>query len=114
MAHARFRRALRFDLLVANILAGPLVALAPTLTARLNPGGYLLLAGLLAPQAQAVLGAYRARGLNLVHELGDREWPTLLLRKGRVSRLPPARMEPDLERFRLKQPCFAPNGLALD
>ncbi|TXG84913.1 MAG: 50S ribosomal protein L11 methyltransferase [Sphingomonadales bacterium] len=83
VAHARFRRAPRFDLLVANILAGPLVALAPTLTARLNPGGYLLLAGLLAPQAQAVLGAYRARGLNLVHELGDREWPTLLLRKGR-------------------------------
>ena len=43
---------------VANILAGPLVDLAPVLTALLAPRGRLLLAGLLAEQAEAVIAAY--------------------------------------------------------
>ena len=43
---------------VANILAGPLVALAPVLTSLMVPGGRLLLAGLLADQAEAVIEAY--------------------------------------------------------
>tara|TARA_B100000035_G_C20913200_1_gene514938 strand:+ start:36 stop:935 length:900 start_codon:yes stop_codon:yes gene_type:complete len=43
---------------VANILAGPLVTLAPVLTSLMVPGGRLLLAGLLADQAEAVIEAY--------------------------------------------------------
>ncbi len=43
---------------VANILAGPLVALAPVLTSLMVPGGRLLLAGLLVEQAEAVMEAY--------------------------------------------------------
>ena len=43
---------------VANILAGPLVSLAPALTALMAPGGQLLLAGLLADQAEEVIEAY--------------------------------------------------------
>ena len=43
---------------VANILAGPLVDLVPVLTALLAPGGRLLLAGLLAEQAEVVIAAY--------------------------------------------------------
>ncbi|MGI9313403.1 MAG: 50S ribosomal protein L11 methyltransferase [Luminiphilus sp.] len=43
---------------VANILAGPLVALAPVLTSLMTPGGRLLLAGLLADQAEEVIKAY--------------------------------------------------------
>ena len=46
------------DWVVANILAGPLVALAPVLTALMVPGGRLLLAGLLADQAEAIIEAY--------------------------------------------------------
>ena len=46
------------DWVVANILAGPLVALAPVLTALMAPGGRLLLAGLLADQAEAIIEAY--------------------------------------------------------
>ena len=46
------------DWVVANILAGPLVALAPVLTVLMVPGGRLLLAGLLADQAEAVIEAY--------------------------------------------------------
>ncbi len=46
------------DCVVANILAGPLVALAPALTSLMVPGGRLLLAGLLVDQAQEVIEAY--------------------------------------------------------
>lgn len=46
------------DLVVANILAGPLRTLAPTLAAFLRPGGTLLLSGILATQAGAVMAAY--------------------------------------------------------
>jgi ribosomal protein L11 methyltransferase len=43
---------------MANILAGPLIELKPTLTAACEPGGYLLLSGLLKTQAYAVRAAY--------------------------------------------------------
>lgn len=46
------------DLVVANILAGPLVELAPVLLARLAPGGALALSGVLADQVDAVRAAY--------------------------------------------------------
>jgi ribosomal protein L11 methyltransferase len=48
-----------FDLILANILAAPLVALAPTLARSARPGGRLLLAGLLDWQAGEVMAAYR-------------------------------------------------------
>ncbi|MGL6044416.1 MAG: 50S ribosomal protein L11 methyltransferase [Sandaracinobacteroides sp.] len=76
-----------FDLVFANILAGPLVALAPSLCAVIGRGGHLVLAGLLQPQAQRVIAAYRARGLVLVARSPRAEWPVLLFRKlGPASR----------------------------
>lgn len=50
--------AIEADLVFANILAGPLVELAPVLTALIRPGGYLVLAGLLDFQAEMVKAAY--------------------------------------------------------
>jgi ribosomal protein L11 methyltransferase len=47
------------DVLLANILAGPLVELAPRFAAALGPGGRLALSGLLPEQADAVTSAYR-------------------------------------------------------
>lgn len=47
------------DIVLANILAGPLAELAPTLTELTRPGGRLCLSGILATQAQAVMDAYR-------------------------------------------------------
>jgi ribosomal protein L11 methyltransferase len=47
-----------FDLVVANMLAPTLIELAPAITEALRPGGRLVLAGLLAPQAESVLAAY--------------------------------------------------------
>lgn len=49
-----------FEVLLANILMGPLIELAPTLTAHVKPGGALVLSGLLAEQAEGVMAAYAA------------------------------------------------------
>lgn len=69
-----------FDLIVANILAGPLVELAPSLTEALADGGTVILAGLLDTQADAVARAYRDLGLAL-DKSGTGEWPVLTLVK---------------------------------
>ncbi len=61
-----------FDLVVANILAAPLIELAPTLGRRLAPGGQLALAGLLARQADEVCDAYaECLSISVVQQDGD-------------------------------------------
>jgi ribosomal protein L11 methyltransferase len=50
-----------FDVVVANILAGPLVSLAPTITQHVRPGGLLALSGILAEQAEEVRQAYASQ-----------------------------------------------------
>ena len=67
-----------FDLLIANILAGPLIDLAPAFAACLAPGATILLAGLLDTQAAAVIAAYEQQGMTLV-EQGAGEWSVLVL-----------------------------------
>ena len=52
-----------FDLIIANILAGPLIELAPDFAKALAPGGTIILAGLLDTQADAVARAYEDHGL---------------------------------------------------
>lgn len=75
-----------YDLLVANILAGPLIELAPSLCAVIDDGGTLILAGLLQDQEDGVIAAYRAQGMRLVDSikasgLEGGQWPTLRFRK---------------------------------
>jgi ribosomal protein L11 methyltransferase len=48
-----------FDVVVANILANPLLLLAPALAGRVRAGGRIVLSGILAPQAAEVVAAYR-------------------------------------------------------
>lgn len=76
------------DLVFANILAGPLVALAPSLSAVVATGGRLVLAGLLQPQLPGVLAAYRARGFRLVSRETRAEWPVLVLERTRPASRP--------------------------
>jgi ribosomal protein L11 methyltransferase len=66
-----------FDLIIANILAGPLIELAPDFAASLASGGTVILAGLLDTQADAVIRAYAERGLTL-RDRGFGEWPVLV------------------------------------
>ena len=68
-----------FDLLIANILAGPLIELAPAFAKALAPGGTIILAGLLDTQSDAVIAAYEAQHCTLV-ECGSGEWRVLVLR----------------------------------
>ncbi len=70
-----------YDLVIANILAGPLIALAPEFSRVLVPGGNLLLAGLLATQEAQVRMACRRAGLRLARRLVNGDWSILWLRK---------------------------------
>ncbi len=62
------------DLVMANILAGPLVELAPRLATLLRPGGELVLSGILAEQAEAVTEAYAAQGLLMQEPVRREDW----------------------------------------
>ncbi|OYU15887.1 MAG: 50S ribosomal protein L11 methyltransferase [Alphaproteobacteria bacterium PA4] len=91
MQHQRLAARAPYDLIIANILAPPLVAISRPVSAALAPGGVLVLAGLLRSQKQRVLAAYRKHGLVPVMDLNDRppgrqrrgEWPTLVLTRAR-------------------------------
>jgi ribosomal protein L11 methyltransferase len=65
---------------VANILAGPLIELGPTLTAACERGGILLLSGLLKTQAYAVKAAY-ASGFDMVQVVEREEWCCIYARR---------------------------------
>lgn len=81
--HPAIRHRAPYDLVIANILAGPLITLAPDIAAATAPGGHAILAGLIARQMEPVLAAYRAQGFRLAGRGGSREWPCLLLVKRR-------------------------------
>jgi len=66
-----------FDLIIANILAGPLIELAPDFSRSLASGGIVVLAGLLGNQADGVARAYEEEGLH-VRDRGSGEWPVLV------------------------------------
>jgi len=70
-----------YDLIIANILAAPLIELAPDITAIAAPQADLILAGLLATQADDVLAAYKAQGFKLAHRINDGEWSGLRLKQ---------------------------------
>jgi ribosomal protein L11 methyltransferase len=84
MDHVRLQARAPYDLVVANILAGPLIELAPEVAEAIAPGGRLILAGLLDHQAPAVAAAYRRQGMMLSARIERGEWPTLVMRKRRI------------------------------
>jgi ribosomal protein L11 methyltransferase len=67
------------DLIVANILAGPLHKLAPAVARTLEPGGYLVLSGLTAGQAPALMARYGGLGFTLKKRIVLDGWATLIL-----------------------------------
>ncbi|WP_146344479.1 50S ribosomal protein L11 methyltransferase [Phaeobacter marinintestinus] len=68
-----------FDLIFANILKGPLIALAPDVAAHLKDGGIAILSGILNEQAAEVVEVYARSGVNLVQSNEIGEWTTLVL-----------------------------------
>lgn len=70
-----------YDLIFANILAGPLVKLMPGIRAHLAPGGNAILSGLLDEQANAVMSAARSQGLRVARRSALEGWVTLILER---------------------------------
>ncbi|MBW4707621.1 50S ribosomal protein L11 methyltransferase [Roseobacter sp. YSTF-M11] len=68
-----------FDLVFANILKGPLIALAPEMARHLTPGGYAILSGILNEQADEIIAVYAGVGINLIHREEIVDWTTLTL-----------------------------------
>ena len=71
----------QFDLVIANILAGPLVELAPMMAHHTRQGAHVILSGILETQATQVVGAYEAQGFRLVTHHTDGDWCALTLKK---------------------------------
>ncbi|NOC93210.1 MULTISPECIES: 50S ribosomal protein L11 methyltransferase [unclassified Ruegeria] len=79
--HPDLRAHAPYDLIFANILKGPLVALSPEIAANLRPGGYAILSGILNEQADDVVSVYSQNEFNLTHRDEIGEWTTLILMK---------------------------------
>ena len=79
--HPDFAGAVPFDLIFANILKGPLIALAPDIAGALRPGGVAILSGILNPQADDVVEVYTRCGFNLTRRAEIVDWTTLTLAK---------------------------------
>lgn len=70
-----------YDLLIANILAGPLIELAPDFAHATTPGASIVLAGLLETQERGVRQTYARAGFRLAARLVIGDWSVLWLRK---------------------------------
>ncbi len=70
-----------FELIAANILAEPLITLAPDIAHHLAPGGEVVLSGLLEIQSDDVVAAHERAGLKLGEQITLGEWRTLVMRR---------------------------------
>jgi ribosomal protein L11 methyltransferase len=78
--HPAMRDTAPFDLIVANILAMPLIELAPAMKQHMAPGGSLVLSGILDSQHDKVVAAYQAQGFSHQHTLHREGWVTIHLK----------------------------------
>ena len=81
--HPRLRAGAPYDLVFANILAGPLKRMAPDVAAHHAAGGIAILSGILARQANGVAAVYRSWGYVPRETVRIGDWTTLVLRRAR-------------------------------
>lgn len=79
---AALRAAAPYDLVFANILKGPLIALAPDMARSIASGGVAILSGILNTQADEVAGLYLEAGFELLNRDELTDWTVLVLRRG--------------------------------
>lgn len=108
--HCQIRSGGPYDLVMANILARPLVQLAHEIAQITKPGGRILLSGLLTRQEPQVRGAYAARGLVLKSRKRINGWSTLLYERPKPSAAAQA-TRPSLRRSHVSNPLAAPIGV---
>ena len=88
LRHAKANRPRRFDLVFANILAGPLRKLAPSIAAVLSDDGVVILSGLLEMDVAGVVSAYRHQGIALARRSSREGWATLVMKRGGAAARP--------------------------
>lgn len=86
LQHPFFGRPESFDLVIANILAGPLVILAPAIARALSPGGIVILSGILSHEAASVVARYRSLGLVVTEIRHAHGWAALSLARSPTRR----------------------------
>jgi ribosomal protein L11 methyltransferase len=79
--HQAIARSAPYDLIVANILAGPLVAIAPAIGRAAARHATIILSGLLITQAARIVAAYTRQGMVLRQRIERGDWATLMLEK---------------------------------
>lgn len=79
--HQSFSAYAPFDLIVANILARPLMRLSPQMARFVTPGGSILLSGILARQRNAVIAAYVGQRFRHVSTLHREGWVTIHMKR---------------------------------
>ena len=79
--HDALRDSAPFDLIFANILKGPLVALAPEMGRSTRQGGHVILSGILNDQAAEVTETYAGQGFTVAEHITVGDWSTLCLQK---------------------------------
>lgn len=77
----RVRKGAPYDLILANILASPLLRMADMAARLLAPGGRIILSGLLPAHANALIAAYGLQGLVLERRITLQRWATLVMRR---------------------------------
>ncbi len=70
-----------YDLIIANILAGPLQALAPAMSRIAQHGATVILSGILTTQAARVVASYARQSIVLRQKLVRKEWVTLIMER---------------------------------
>ena len=77
-----------YDLVLANILAGPLSRMGPDLVPGLEPDSWLILSGFLNRQARSVEVAYRAQNMRVWHRICLGDWTTIIMRPAAAGTMP--------------------------
>lgn len=70
-----------YELILANILAGPVIEMAPELVNVLDDNGYCVLSGMLVEQSNLVISAYEGEGLTFKKQYNIGEWSTVIMQK---------------------------------
>ena len=81
LEHRQISGGAPYDLVVANILAAPLVSLAPAMRKVTESGATVILSGILNTQATRVISAYAQQGIVLQQRIEKKEWTTLVLQR---------------------------------
>ena len=80
-AHEQIKTKNPFDLIFANILLAPLLAIATDISKYSLSGGYVVLSGILSEQAELVVNKYTGVGFSLSKQIEIGEWVTIIFRK---------------------------------